>query len=47
MVTFLGLQGCQTWQHVAFLWGQLKSKVYAHCPHNIEEPKERIHEEIS
>jgi hypothetical protein len=30
-----------------FLWDHLKSKVYTHCSHSIEEPKERIHEEIA
>jgi hypothetical protein len=29
-----------------FLWGHLKSKVYTHRPHNIEELKERIREKI-
>jgi hypothetical protein len=47
MVTFLGLQSFQTHQHVTFLWGHLKSKVYAHYPHSIEELRERIHEEIA
>jgi hypothetical protein len=30
-----------------FLWGYLKSKVYAHCPHNIAELKQRIRDEIN
>jgi hypothetical protein len=32
---------------VTFLWGHLKSKVYTHRPHNIEELKERIFEKIA
>jgi hypothetical protein len=47
MVTFLDLQGPQTCQHVTFLWWHLKSKVYIHRPHNIEELKERIHEKVA
>jgi hypothetical protein len=29
-----------------FLWGYLKEKVYAHCPHTIQELKDCIQEEI-